>query len=67
MRNILKRHSGTHSGTPFFGSKLAQNWLFLCGGENTKNDYYLKNEWYGRSNTAVYTDLTDLCKLLLFP
>ena len=55
------------AGPPLLSSKLAQNWLFLCGGENTKNDYYLKNEWYGRSNTAVYTDLTDLCKLLRFP
>ena len=37
MRDILKRHSGTHSGTPFFASKLPQNCLFLCGGENTKD------------------------------
>jgi len=33
----LKRHSGTHSGTPFFTSKLLQNHLFLCGGENAKD------------------------------
>jgi len=37
MRDILKRHSGTHSGTPFFTSKLPRNYLFLCGGGNTKD------------------------------
>jgi len=36
MRNILKRHSGTPSGTHFFTSKFDQNWHFLRGGRNTR-------------------------------
>ena len=36
MRNILKRHSGTPSGTRFEWSKSAKNWHFLCGGENPR-------------------------------
>jgi len=36
MRNILKRHSGTPSGTCFFTPKFAQNWHFLCGGRNPR-------------------------------
>ncbi len=36
MRNILKHHSGTPSGTRFGWSKSAKNWNFLCGGENPR-------------------------------
>jgi len=36
MRDSLKRHSGTPSGTCFFRSKFDQNWHFLRGGRNTR-------------------------------
>ena len=36
MRNILKRHSGTPSGTGFLWSKFAQNGYFVCGGKNPR-------------------------------
>jgi len=36
MRNILKHHSGTPSGTGFGTSKFAQNWYFSCGGKNIR-------------------------------
>jgi len=42
MRNILKRHSGTPSGTRFGTSKFAQNWYFLCGSGNPR---FLENVW----------------------
>jgi len=36
MRNIMKHHSGTPSGTGFFMPKFTQNWYFSCGGKNIR-------------------------------
>jgi len=36
MRDSLKRHSGTPSGTRFLLLKFAQNRHFLCGGKNPR-------------------------------
>ena len=36
MRNIMKHHSGTSSGTGFFMPKFVQNWYFLRGSENPR-------------------------------
>jgi len=36
MRDSLKHHSGTPSGTRFLLLKFAQNRHFLCGGKNPR-------------------------------
>ena len=50
MRNILKHHSGTPSGTCFSTSKFAQNWHFSRGGKNPR---FLETSGLDRENLGL--------------